>query len=154
MTDRAQANLERLSLCFEAIGRGDVDALVAHYTEDYVLELPFAVSPPGAESGAETVAGEPRPIRRIEGREAVRTYLRGALERFRFALRLDVVHPSADPDLLIVEYHARGEHRPSGGAYANRYVGFWWFRDERVRRTREYYDPRAAAEAIAAANRA
>ena len=138
-SDRAAArparpdHLERLKSVFAAMARGDADAAVAHYTTDYVLEFPYPVE---------------RDAFRVEGRETVRDYLAKSFETFRFELEIEVVHPSADPDLLILEYNGRGRVLTTRKPYDNRYMGFWWFRDGLVCRTREYYDPGVAAEAL------
>jgi hypothetical protein len=128
-------NATVLKECFAAISAGDVDRLIERYTADCVLEFPYR-------SREGDFA--------IRGREEVREYLKRALQNVAFELTLTELHPAADPDLLVAEYRAEGRLRASGRPYRNRYVGLWWFRDGRVRRTREYYDPIAAAEALAA----
>ena len=127
-----EENLEVLKRVFDAIARCDADAIVAHYTDDYVLELPFPVS---------------RGRFRLEGREVVRPFLVRAFERVRFSLEIDTTYPTLDPDLLIAEYHGRGQNLETGKPYDNQYVGFWWFRDRRICRTREFLDPEVSKEA-------
>jgi len=126
MRDEVAGNVALLERCFETIATGDADALVEHYTEDYVLELPYA----SADGGT-----------RYEGREAVRARLRSIFRVLRLELTLTHLHPAAAPDLLIAEYTSTGRSLPSGLPTANRYVGFWWFRDGKVCRTREYFNP-------------
>jgi ketosteroid isomerase-like protein len=128
-------NASVLRECFAAISAGDVERLLERYTDDCVLEFPYR-----------TREGDFA----VRGREQVRAYLARALANVSFELVLTALHPAADPDLLVAEYRAEGRLRANGRPYRNRYVGFWWFRDARVRRTREYYDPIAAAEALAA----
>jgi ketosteroid isomerase-like protein len=125
--------LDLLKTVFAHMARGDAAAAVAHYTPDYVIEFPYPVS---------------RGAFRVEGREKVGEYLAQAFQVFRFELEIDVVHPSADPDLLIAEYHGRGRALTTGRSYDNRYVGFWWFRDNAICRTREYYDQGVADAAL------
>ena len=127
-----QSNLAILQSVFEAMG--DADAVVAHYTDDYVMELPYA-SPDGPD--------------RTEGREAVRERLVGAFKVFRFTLHITEVYPCADPDLLIAEYTSHGEVIPTGRRYANSYIGLWRFRDGKVYFTREYLNPEIARAAMA-----
>ena len=62
----AQSNLEVLRSVFNAMG--DADAVVSHYTDDYVMELPYA---------------HPENLDRTEGKEAVRERLVGAFQVFR-----------------------------------------------------------------------
>jgi ketosteroid isomerase-like protein len=128
-------NLDHLKSAFRAMARGDAAATVAHYTEDYVVEFPYPVA---------------RGAFRVEGRDAVRDFLARSFEIFRFELEIDVVHPTGDPDLHVLEYRGRGRALATGKPYDNRYVGLWWFRDGLVRHTREYYDPGVAEEAVRA----
>jgi len=126
MRDEAARNVALMKRCFATIATGDADALVEHYTDDYVLELPYA-SADGAT--------------RYDGREAVRARLRAVFRVLRLDLTITHLHPAADPDLVIAEYTSAGTSLPSGTRSSNRYVGFWWFRDGRVCRTREYFNP-------------
>ena len=52
-------------------------------------------------------------------------------------------HWMADEELLLAEYVSEGRFLDTGEPYANRYVGYWYLRDGRVRRLREYYNPQA-----------
>ena len=116
-----------LRQAFDAIGAADVDALGELYTEDYVLELPYA---------------KPAPVR-VEGLCDVQAYLRAAFQVFRFTLRITEVHHLVDGD-IVAEYTSDGTNLTTGLPYANRYIGLWRFRDGRVSHTREYYDPMVA----------
>lgn len=133
MSETTASHLEVLRSCFDAIARGDASAVVEHYSHDYVLELPYA---------------DPQVPFRLEGREAVRAYLDEAFGVFRFTLTLCEQHPSGDPDLLILEYSGEGVALTSGRPYRNLYLGLWWFRGGEICRTREYYNPAAAALAL------
>ena len=132
-TDRRERNLATLRAAFDAIARGDADELVTHYAEDYVLELPYS---------------DPDAPKVVRGRAAVRDYLSAAFGVFRFSLDDLEVHDTVDPDLIVAEYTSSGTVLTNGGPYRNRYVGFWWFRDGEVVRTREYYDPVASQRAV------
>jgi len=127
-----QTNLEILQSVFDSMG--DADAVVAHYTDDYVLELPYA-----------SVDGPDR----TEGKAVVRERLVQAFKIFRFTLHITEAHPCADPDLLIAEYTSEGEVIPTGRRYSNRYIGLWRFRDGKVCFTREYLNPEMARAALA-----
>ena len=121
---------EALRRVFDAIGAADVDALGGLYTEDYVLEMPYA---------------KPAPVR-VEGLPAVQAYLRRAFETFRFEL---TITDAWDIDGgVVAEYTSDGTVVPTGNRYANSYIGVWRFRDGLVHHTREYYDPIVAAEAL------
>jgi uncharacterized protein len=132
VTDADPANLDVLLRAFAAIGAADVDAFDDLYTDDYVLELPYA---------------KPEPVR-VEGLAPVKDYLRRAFTVFRFDLTITAVHELVDGD-LVAEYTSEGTVVPTGRRYANTYVGLWRFADGRVRATREWYDPLVSAEATA-----
>lgn len=125
-------NQQVLQSVFDAMG--DADAVVAHYTDDYVLELPYA---------------HPDKPDRTEGKEVVRERLVQAFKMFSFTLHITEVYPCTDPDLLIAEYTSQGEVIPTGRRYSNRYIGLWRFRDGKVCFTREYLNPEAAKAALA-----
>ena len=127
-----QNNPEILRSVFDSMG--DADAVVAHYTDDYVMELPYA-----------SVDGPDR----TEGKEVVRERLVQAFKIFRFSLHITDIYPCADPDLLIAEYTSEGQVFPTGRRYSNRYIGIWRFRDGKVCFTREYLNPEIARAALA-----
>lgn len=118
-------NLDVLRRVFDAVGEADVAALRELYTEDYVLELPYA------EGGGA----------RIDGREEALAYLERAFSWIRLRLALTDVHACADPDTIVAEYTSTGMILDGRRPYANTYIGVWQFRDGRVRRTREFYGP-------------
>jgi len=120
---------ELLARVFDVLGAADVDALTELYAEDYVLELPYA---------------QPEP-RRVVGLDAVVPYLRRAFEIVRFTLTITDVYELASGDGLVAEYTSEGRHLQKGTPFANRYIGLWRFRADRVFFTREFYDPTRAA---------
>ena len=127
LDDRRARNLEAVHGAFAGIRAGDATRQLEHYTEDLVLELPYA-SPP----------------KRIDGKVAALSFLDAALGAFSLDLTIDEVHACLDPDELIVEFSGTGEHRPTGSPYANRYIAVFGFRDGRIARQREYYNPSAS----------
>lgn len=116
-------NLDAVRRAFVGIGNGDADEMLANYTEDLILELPY---------GSSLV---------LEGRENVRAYLKSAFEIFSFRLEITEVHECVDPDKLVIEYTSEGRVATTGKSYANRYIGVYWFRDGAICRVREFYDP-------------
>ena len=116
-------NLDAVRRAFVGIGNGDADEMLANYTEDLILELPYGSSPV------------------LEGRENVRAYLESAFEIFSFRLEITEVHECVDPDKLVIEYTSEGRVTTTGKSYANRYIGVYWFRDGAICRVREFYDP-------------
>lgn len=123
---------ERLRKVFDALGAADVAALDDLYTDDYVLELPYA---------------KPSSVR-VEGRAAVQEYLAAAFQVFRFDLTITGCWPLAGDDAVVAEYTSEGRVVPTGRRYANSYVGIWRFAGDRVSATREWYDPVVSAQAM------
>ena len=124
-----QRNLAVIERVFAAVGAGDADAQVDNYTDDVVLEFPFTDPP--------TI---------VEGRDAVHERLTNAFKVFRFTLTTTAVLPTSDPDTIVVEFTGSGTYLPNDAPYSNRYIAVFGFRDGRVCRQREYFDPTQAAK--------
>jgi ketosteroid isomerase-like protein len=117
---------------FDGIAAGSAEQmLVGNYTDDMVIELPYA-DPPSA----------------IEGLDTAVRYLTAAFRTVHFSLTITEVHECTDPDKLVLEYTSDGVARASGRAYANRYIGVYWFRDGKIARVREFYNPVISAAAL------
>jgi hypothetical protein len=127
-TDRAR---EILSLADEM----RVDELIEHFSDDAVMELPFA---PG------------RMQKRYDGKDAILAFQRFARDSFStFSMVVDAIHETRDPHVVIAEHHSDGIVRENGRPYRNRYVTFFTFDDGgRVCRWREYYDAGAVVRAF------
>ena len=135
MTEPAETrarNLAAVQGAFAGIAAGDAARQLSHYTDDMVLELPYADPP-----------------KRVEGKATALEYLDAALGAFSLRLTVTEVHECADPDELIVEFTGTGSYRPTGGTYDNRYIAVFGFRDGLICRQREYYNPLAAQRAAA-----
>lgn len=128
-----ERNLACVLSAFGAVGAGDVDGQLARYTDDAVLEMPFADPPV-----------------RIEGKPALRSRLEPALAIFHFTLSVTEVHECAEPDTLVLEYTSQGVVTTTGRPYANAYIGVFRFREGLICFQREYYNPVAAQRALAA----
>ncbi|UGQ10194.1 nuclear transport factor 2 family protein [Yinghuangia sp. ASG 101] len=111
---------------------GDVSAQLAEYTDDAVLEFPYAAPPV-----------------RVEGRARISAYLTAALAVFEMRLTVTRVHECADPDVLIAEYTSEGRVTTTGKPYANTYISVVAFHGGLIAHQREFYNPSAAAEALA-----
>ena len=131
-SDLRQQNLEGVKRAFAAIGKGDADAMMANYTDDVQMELPFG-SPPFV----------------MNGRDKITAYLREAFKTFKFELTLTEVHECLDPNRLVVEFTSDGMIATTGKKYANRYIAVYWFRDGKVCKWREFLNPTIMAEAFA-----
>ena len=129
LDERRQRNFDVVLGAFAAVSAGDADAQVANYTEDIVLEFPFTDPP--------TV---------VSGRSAVHERLTKAFTVFQFDLTISEAHACLDPDELIVEFTGSGSYLPNGAPYENRYIAVFNFRDGKICRQREYFDPTQAAK--------
>ena len=129
--ERRAGNRAILARLFDALNTADYGAMASLYTDDYVLELPFA---------------DPEPVR-AQGLAEVATTLGPMLQTFRFTLSLTTVHDCLDPDLLVAEYTSEGTVTTTGKPYTNTYIGLYRFRDGRVCGVKEFYNPLLALRA-------
>jgi uncharacterized protein len=122
--DRAK----ELLLAHDMLGFADLWAV------DGTMEFPFA--PPGRPS-------------RLEGREAVRAYLRDYTDLADVrAVTHDVRHRTEDPDTLIVEWAVEGVAVRTGRPYRLAYVAVITVRNGEITVYRDYWNPLAAGHAL------
>ena len=129
--DRRRKNLDVVERAFAALGAGDMERLVDAFTDDAVLELPYADPPV-----------------RLEGKDAIRAHIGPALDIFKFHLHITAVYDCDDPDTLVLEYTSEGHVTTTGKPYRNSYVGIVRFQDAAICFQREYYNPIAARQAL------
>ncbi len=103
------------------------DNFVAMMAEDFVMEFPYAR--PGMQP-------------RIEGREAVVAYLMTVAG----SVSVDtvdnvVVHETADPEVVIVEFEARGRALKVDEPYEQRYISVIRARGGRMVHYKDYWNP-------------
>ncbi|MFI0776517.1 nuclear transport factor 2 family protein [Streptomyces sp. NPDC021212] len=97
------------------------------WAEDGTMEFPFA--PPGWP-------------RRLMGREAVREYVRDYTDHIDLrAVAHEVVHRTADPGVLIVEFSMDAVAVPTGRALRIDYVAVITVRDGEIASYRDYWNP-------------
>ncbi len=133
MTDeQRRRNLDAVHRAFAAIAEGDADAMMENYTDDIVFEFPFS-DPPA----------------RIEGRDVMREYLRGAFAGLRLRLEITEIHETIDPDRVVIEMVSSGRILSNANPYANRYISVYWFRDGAISHVREFLDPTLYAKTLA-----
>lgn len=114
----------------------DLDGFAGMFAADGVMELPFA--PPGVP-------------RRLEGREQIRRILapagRASREAGRRILGYSsvVVHETADPEVIVVEFDLDGEVTDSGEQYQLSYIQVVRVRDGEIVFFRDYMNPQAMA---------
>src|SRR5687768_12157347 len=99
------ANRATLERGLDLLSAAEVDAHSELCADDIVFEFPYG-DPPGS---------------RVEGKEEVRRYLKGALTVFSMRLWLTDVYPTDDPNMLIAEYASEGKVTTTGKPYANTY---------------------------------
>ena len=107
--------------------------------DDVVIEAPFAA--PG------------RPTR-IEGKQQVLEYTEAG--RAAFPVRFDdcrhvVVHRTADPEVIVVEYELVGTHLVTGVTASAPFIAVLSVRNGELVRWREYQHTLAIAQAVGAA---
>jgi uncharacterized protein len=129
--EKRTRNREVIERSFDAVGRADVAGQLDAFTEDVVLELPYADPPV-----------------RLEGKGAIRAHVGPALDIFRFQLHITDVYDCADPDTLVLEYRSEGHVTTTGKEYRNTYIGVVRFRDGLICHQREYYNPVPAGRAL------
>jgi hypothetical protein len=106
------------------------------YAPEIVIEMPFA--PAGL-----------YPARIETTREELRARFRaGAAARRYRDLRDVVIHETADPGVVIVEYGLDGEMTESAEPFSLRFVMVMTIRDGQIVHTRDYADPIAGARAL------
>ncbi|MEU4564514.1 nuclear transport factor 2 family protein [Actinoplanes sp. NPDC023936] len=104
---------------------------------DVVVETPFAA--PGQPS-------------RTEGRDQVLAYTEAG--RASFPVRFEdcrnvVVHETADPEVIVVEYELAGTHTATGLSASAPFIGVLRTRDGKLAHWREYQHTLAIAQAVA-----
>ena len=123
--------VDRIVEFLTSVGQADVDTLADYWTDDIVLELPYADPP-----------------QMLEGKAAVCAYLREALSVFRLRLRVTDVYLCPDRDAVIAEYVSDGHVTTTGNPYQNRYIGVFKLRGESICQQREFYNPIPAVRAL------
>jgi len=119
--------VERVHELLRLAGAMDTDALIVHFADDAVMELPFA---PGAMP------------KRYDGIDEIRGFMEFARDSFSsFAITVDAVYETTDPRVVIAEFRSAATVHANGRPYHNTYCTIFTFDDDgRVTRWREYYD--------------
>lgn len=118
--------------------RHDMTGFAGLWAEDGVLEFPFAAP------------GYPK---RVEGRDAIREYLRDYPDRLDVReVTAKTVHETADPAVVVVELTVAGVVVASRKPYELSYIAVITVRDGEIRHYRDYWSPLAAAEILGGAD--
>jgi len=113
----------------------DTEAFVDLFAPDGYVEWPYRP------------AGVPG---RVEGRDSIREFLAGAAGLVKFdEYRDTVIHETADPEVVIVEYEAYGTVLPTGAPLHQTIIAVVRIRDGLVVAYRDYLNPLVLAEALA-----
>lgn len=105
----------------------DMSGFADLWATDGTMEFPFA--PPGWPA-------------RLDGREAVREYLRGYTGVFDIKSVTDqTVHETADPEVIIAEIEVDGVLVRTGRPYQRRYISVITVRDGHITGYRDYWSP-------------
>ncbi|MDY0969224.1 MULTISPECIES: nuclear transport factor 2 family protein [Sphingomonas] len=105
----------------------DASSFVEMMAEDGVMEFPY--SPAGLPT-------------RLEGRAAIATHLMGLSEIIAFdRMGAAVVHPSTDPNVVIIEFEGFGRGVATGEPYDQRYVSVIRTAGGRIVHYRDYWNP-------------
>jgi len=107
---------------------GDAETFAGLMAPDGYLEWPYR--PPGAPA-------------RLRGRAEIRRHLTATAEGLiRFGEHRDVeVHETADPEVIIVEYEARGTVVRTGAPFEQRVIAVFRVRDGQILSYRDYINP-------------
>jgi ketosteroid isomerase-like protein len=123
-----------LEAFFQALIDKDMDAWHDLWVDDAVNEFPFA--PPNYPT-------------RLEGKDAIREYMKD------FPANIDVlgvpmmkVHQTLDPNVVIMESQIEGRAVATGGPYNMRYICVIEFRDGKISRYVDYWNPLEVASAL------
>jgi ketosteroid isomerase-like protein len=109
----------------------DMAGFAGLWAEDGVVEFPFAA------------AGYPP---RVEGRDAIREYLRGYPDLLDVrAVTAKTVHETTAPGVVVAEFTVAGVVVASRKPYELSYVAVITVEDGRIRHYRDYWSPLAAA---------
>jgi ketosteroid isomerase-like protein len=112
----------------------DMTGFADLWAADGVLEFPFAA--PGYPS-------------RVEGRDAIREYLRDYPDLLDVReITAKTVHETADPAVVVVEMTVAGVVVASQKPYELSYIAVITVEDGEIRHYRDYWSPLAAAELL------
>ncbi|MFE5030615.1 nuclear transport factor 2 family protein [Streptomyces sp. NPDC056683] len=128
----AAADLVRRSL--DIFLAKDMRAWADQCDENVVVEFPFA--PEGSPT-------------RLEGRAAVHEYLKGYPDLIDVhRITSLTVHATDDPDTAVADWSVTGRVLANGNPYDMSYATFVTFKDGKIVRYREYWNPLAFLKAL------
>ncbi|HEX4224686.1 MAG TPA: nuclear transport factor 2 family protein [Pseudonocardiaceae bacterium] len=118
---------ELLNQALDLILAKDMSGFADLWAADGTMEFPFA--PPGWPG-------------RLDGREAVREYLRDYTDAFDVKTVTErAVHETTDPEVIIAEIEIDGVLVRTGRPYERRYISVLTVRDGHIADYRDYWSP-------------
>ena len=130
-----QTNKVLVADLMEAIGRGDVDAIVNAYTEDGYVET----------MGRTLISGR-------FSREQVAMAASRVLDAFPQGIAFRILNMTAEDDRVAVEAVSSGDH-VSGQHYANHYHFLFVVRDGKIAVMKEFMDTEMVTDVICGGRR-
>ena len=116
---------------FTSLMNQDLDAFAGLLTEDALQEMPF-----GKLLDIDGFDTEWR------GKDTIMSYFRKAIPgRRNHVFTIKRLHRTTDPEMIIVEAHARSDVVALGKVYDQDYVMFFKLRDGKIAHFKEYYNP-------------
>ena len=125
--ERQNANIRLFVSGYRALLNGDAESFVDMWAEDGSIEFPY--SPEGFPQ-------------RLDNKAAIREHVRRFPEMLRFdRFSEPVFHQSQDPRVLIAEFSCEGQAVATGKPYNQKYISVVEFRDGRIVKYRDYWNP-------------
>jgi uncharacterized protein (TIGR02246 family) len=130
---RASSSKTVLEAYLDALVRGDLDAVAAHFAEDATWTL----------HGDLPVSGTKH------GRDEIMAFLSGAVSLFQPGTqRFTFGDITVEADRAVLEWRVHGVAAATGKNYDNAYCGVFVIRDGRITGVREYLDSLHAAQTL------
>ncbi len=120
---------------FDALNAGDVDRIVAAYTEDGTVET----------MGNTLISG-------VSSRDEIAAAAGGIYDVFPDGLRFSITGMVAEGDKVAVEAESEGEH-VSGQTYANQYHFLFELKDGKLASLKEYMDTELVTDVLCGGQR-
>lgn len=120
---------------FDALNAGDVDSIVAAYTDDGCVET----------MGSTLISG-------CFTRDQIAATAGAIYDVFPQGLHFTITGMTAEGDRVAVEAESEGEH-VSGQTYANQYHFLFELRDGKLQRLREYMDTELVTDVLCSGQR-
>ena len=134
MTDTVKSYSAMLRLALGDRLVPEAESFFEMVSENGIVEFPFA--PPGFAP-------------RLQGREALGAHLARVGGRVEFHRMTDpIIHETADPEVLIIEFDGFGQGVTTGEPYEQRYISVVRTRDGHIVHIREYWNPLAVLRTL------